>query len=595
MRASLDLTSLASSYASGTTLSDVLADVLARIVAYADPAVWIHRCSDADLLAQVEAVEQQRRAGQFLPLYGVPFAVKDNIDVAGHPTTAACPAFTYVAERTAPVVERLMRAGAILLGKTNLDQFATGLVGDRSPYGACRNVFSPEHISGGSSSGSAVAVAAGLVSFALGTDTAGSGRVPAGCNNIVGLKPTPGTLETEGVVPACRSLDCVSVFALTADDALRVYETARGARAPHARTGTGVGDVVFAVPRSADLEFFGDEGQHDGFISAVAGMEGMGWHPREIDLTPFRRVAALLYEGPWVAERYAALRPFLATHGDQMHPVTRGIVEGGARYGAADLFEAGYELESLRAACLRVFDACDVLVVPTIPSLPTLSAVHADSAGWGRKMGYYTNFVNLLRFAAVAVPAGFTASGLPVGVTLIGPPGSERRLCELADAWGRRANLPLGASGHRLPVGSAGASGGPPPGFVRLAVAGAHLRGQPLHSELRRAGAVFVRSCRTASHYRFVALMDLSPPRPGLVRHDGGASIAVEIYDLPLAGFGAVVAAVARPLAIGTIDLEDGEAIKGYLCEGFAAARARDITEFGGWVAFRDHLQRASS
>ena len=596
MRASLDLTSLATLYEGGGSLRDVLTDILDRIATYSDPAVWIHRLPRDDVFSQADSVEALQRAGEYLPLYGVPFAVKDNIDVADQPTTAGCPAFSHVAPKTATVVARLIRAGAILIGKTNLDQFATGLAGDRSPYGACRNVFDPTFISGGSSSGSAVAVAAGLVSFALGTDTAGSGRVPAGCSNIVGLKPTPGQLETEGVVPACRSLDCVSIFALSADDAVRVYEAARGAPSPHARAGATPSSVTFAVPRGADLEFHGDDGQRELFGQAVAGLESMGWQPREIDLGPFREVAALLYEGPWVAERLASLGGFLAEHAEEMHPVTRGIIAGGARYRAADLFTAGYALEPLRSACLSVFETCDVLVVPTMPTIPTLDAVRADSVGWGRRLGHYTNFVNLLRLAAVAVPAGFTARGLPGGITLIGPPGSERRLCELASAWQQRSGLALGATRHPLPPPPTFIAGGPPAGFVRLAVAGAHLRGQPLHPDLRRAGAVFVRACRTAPRYRFVALMELSPPRPGLVRQDGpGGAIAVEVYDLPLAGFGAVVAAVARPLAIGTVDLEDGEAIKGYLCEGWAAARARDITEFGGWAAFREHLRLAPS
>ncbi len=595
-RGSLDLGALEGRYESGTSPRDVVADVLARVAGYSDPAVWIDLLPPEDLLARARTIEDWRRAGRPLPLYGALFAVKDNIDVAGRPTTAGCPAFRYLPARTARVVERLLEAGAILVGKTNLDQFATGLAGDRSPYGACRNVFDPAYVSGGSSSGSAVAVSAGLVSFALGTDTAGSGRVPAGCNNIVGLKPTHGLLDTEGVVPACRSLDCVSVFALTAPDALRVFEVARGA--PGAAPGEPPGNVAFAVPQAADLEFFGDEGQRELFARTVDELERMGWRRSEIDLGPFREVAALLYEGPWVAERLAALGDFLAAHAEDMHPVTRALIAGGARFSAADFFKASYRLEALRPACLAPFERADALVVPTMPVLPTLADVRADSAGWGRRLGHYTNFVNLLRLAAVAVPGGFTPRGLPGGITLIGPAGSDRRLCALAAAWQRRSGLPLGATGHNLPepVVAVGPPPAPLPGHVRLAVAGAHLRGQPLHPDLRRAGAVFVRACRTAPRYRFVALMDLAPPRPGLVRQDGpGAAIAVEVYDLPLAGFGAVVAAVAPPLAIGTIELEDGEAVKGYLCEGWAAARARDVTSFGGWAAFRAHLAEGNA
>ncbi len=595
---SLDLSSLDRLYKDNVSPSDVLTVVLDRIARYPDPAVWIHLLPREEVLASCRVIHEQRKVGRFLPLYGVPFAIKDNIDVAGRPTTAGCPAFRYLAQETASVVTRLLEAGAILVGKTNLDQFATGLAGDRSPFGACRNVFDPTYISGGSSSGSAVAVAAGLVSFALGTDTAGSGRVPAGCSNIVGLKPAPSVLAMDGVVPACRSLDCLSAFGLTADDTLRVFEVARGARPPHARaSGTTAQEVTFAVPNADGLEFYGDEEQRDLFAHTVVQLQDMGWRRQEIDFAPFREVAGLLYEGPWVAERLAALGSFFDEQAAEMHPVTREVIAGSRRYSAADLFRASYRLEALRPVCMSVFHQAEVLVVPTTPVLPRLADVQADSVGWCRKLGHYTNFVNLLRLAAMAVPGGFTQRGLPGGFTLLGPAGSERRLCELAAAWQQRSGLPMGATGQPLPEAPAAVpSASPPVGYVRLAVAGAHLRGQPLHPELRRAGALFVRACRTAPRYRFMALMDLSPPRPGLVRLDGpGSAIAVEIYDLPLAGFGTVVAAVAPPLSIGTVELEDGESVKGYLCEGWAAARARDITEFGGWAAFRDHLEKTRS
>jgi allophanate hydrolase len=594
-RPSLDLDSLERLYGGGVSPLDVLEDVLVRVAAHPDPAVWIHLVPRADVLQRARAVEEERRAGRALPLYGIPFAVKDNIDVAEMPTTAGCPAFRYVPRHSSPVVQRLLDAGAILVGKANLDQFASGLAGDRSPHGVCRNVFDPAFIAGGSSSGSAAAVAAGLVSFALGTDTAGSGRVPAGCCNIVGLKPTPGLLETAGVVPACKSLDCLSVFALTADDALRVCEVGRGAPPPHARAVPASTSVAFAVPRAEDLEFYGDEERRDLFARSLATLDALGWRRQEIPLAPFREVASLLYEGPWVAERLAALRGFLKDHAAEVHPVTRAVLDGAGRFSAADLFAAQHRLDELRPACLGVLDRAEVLVVPTMPVLPTSAEVQADSVAWNRRLGHYTNFVNLLGLSAVAVPAGFTPGGLPGGITLIGRPGSERRLCELAAAVQQRTGLTLGATEHTLPAPPTNLKPASlPPGHVRLAVAGAHLRGQPLHPELRRAGAVFVRACRTAPRYRFVALMDLAPPRPGLVRSDGpGAAIAVEVYDLPLAGFGAVVQAVAPPLSIGTIELEDGEAIKGYLCEGFAAARARDISEFGGWAAFREHLEQA--
>jgi allophanate hydrolase len=564
---------------------EILSEVGQRIADCRDSSVWIFRVPPADLKEQAASLERRRARGESLPLYGVPFAVKDNIDVQGYPTSAGCPAFVYKAEKTAPVVTRLLNAGAILVGKTNLDQFATGLAGDRSPYGACRNVFDPERISGGSSSGSAVAVAAGLVSFALGTDTAGSGRVPAGCNNIVGLKPTPGLLDIDGVVPACQSLDCVSILALTVTDALRVCEIAADkplADQPMSET------FVFAVPRDEDLEFFGDREQATLFAASIKRLEQMGGRRINVDFRPLREVASLLYEGPWVAERLAGLGSFVSLHAADMHPVTRKIIEGGARYTAVDAFNALASLRKMRGACERVFAEADFLVVPTMPTIPTIHEVQSDSLGWSRRLGHYTNFVNLLGWSALAVPSGFTPKKLPGGITLIARGGSERRLCRLGQAWQEKIALPLGATGYSLPTPSQPVwMKTPAEGFVRVAVAGAHLRGQPFHPALLGMGARFVRSCRTASQYRFVALMDLKPPRPGLLKDETRAgSAVVEIYELSYEGFGKLVASVAPPLAIGTIELADGERVKGFLCESWAAATARDITDIGSWITF---------
>ncbi len=595
--ASLDLASLSRLYRRGDLAPrDVASRLLEKIQSYPDRSVWIDLFPPDEIYRQAEEVAARRAAGANLPLYGVPFAVKDNIDVAGRPTTAACPAFAYRPERTAPVVGRLRDAGAVLIGKTNLDQFASGLAGDRSPYGACRNVFDPETISGGSSSGSAVAVAAGLVAFALGTDTAGSGRIPAGCNNIVGMKPTVGRLPTEGVVPACRSLDCVSVFALRTDDAYTIFRVAAGdqtrSKAPVGRT--RLASLTYAVPADSDLDFHGDDDQAALFRRAVADLGRLAdSRPLRIGLKPYLEVSDLLYEGPWVAERLASLDDFLRDHSADVHPVTRAVLARGADYSAVDAFKAMHRLEELRPRCLEIFERAEVLVVPTLPALPRLADVEADSLGWSRRLGKYTNFVNLLGLAALAVPAGFGPKGLPGGITLIGPAGSERRLCEIGMAWQRRAGLPLGASKTVLSADEELPRMEPTrtaeKGTARVAVAGAHLRGQPLHEELLRTGARFVRTCRTAPLYRFVALMDLKPPRPGLLRDESRAgAVTVEIYDLPLAGFGELVLSVAPPLAIGTVKLEDGEAVKGFLCESFAAARGRDITDFGGWIAFRE-------
>ncbi|HEX3314619.1 MAG TPA: allophanate hydrolase, partial [Gemmataceae bacterium] len=534
---------------------------LERLAVYPDPAVWISQAGAAQIDEQLEVAGSRQAAGLDMLLLGVPFAVKDNIDVAGLPTTAGCKAFCKMPTADAPAVKRLRDAGAIVVGKTNLDQFATGLCGDRSPYGACANVFKPDYISGGSSSGSAVAVASGLVSFALGTDTAGSGRVPAGCNNIVGLKPTPGFLDTTGVVPACPSLDCISIFALTVADAWQIASIAHGStKAPT----LGEMPTRFAVPRASDLEFFGDRGQEELYRQSLARLERMGLTKTEIDFTPFRETAKLLYEGPWIAERFASLESFLGSHANDMHPVTRTLLEMGGKYKAADLFRGLARLEGLRQECQAIIKN-QILVVPTMPTIPKRAEVAADSLGWSRRMGTYTNFVNLLGMAAVSVPAGFTPVGLPGSVTFIGPGGSDRLLCGLGVSWQKNTNLSLGATKTHLPEPSKPVEPTRTPvadGCVRVSVAGAHLKGQPLHPDMVRFGAKFVRIADTAPRYRFMAFMNLTPPRPGLLWDETrNGSVRLEIYDLPLEGFGKLVASVAPPLAIGTVELEDGEKV----------------------------------
>jgi allophanate hydrolase len=587
---SFDLKNLARVYQSReASPQQVMSLVLERVAAYADPAVWITRLPAEAVLAQARRVEKRREAGEKLPLFGIPFAIKDSIDLAGYPTTAACPAYSYIPERSAAVVQKLLDAGAIAIGKVNLDQFGTGLAGDRSPYGACRNVFHPDYISGGSSSGSGVAVAAGLVSFALGTDTAGSGRVPAAANNVVGLKPAPGQLSTAGMVPSCASLDCISFVTLTAEDAGYVYAVAQG-REPGPLGDAGLS--AFAAPDASALDFCGDGERAEIFRQSLERLEQGGARRMPVDYAPFREAGLLLYGGPWVAERFAALETFMSAHREEMYPVTRSIIAGGSQYTAVDVFRAQQRLKTLRETCLRVFDQAEVLVVPTIPTLPQRAEVEADSLQWSRRLGTFTNFANLIGLCGLAVPSAFTAAGLPTGITLLGPPGSERRLCEIGMAWQRQLDLPLGATGNRLPAVSPRSvrKAVPPPaeGSVRVSVAGAHLQGQPLHPALSKFGARFVRACRTAPKYRFYAFLELDPPRPGLLATDEpGGAIAVETYDLSMEGFGRLVASVAPPLAIGTVELEDGESVKGFLCESCAARRARDITDFGGWIAFR--------
>jgi allophanate hydrolase len=424
------------------TPGEVMEEVLSRADAYDDPAVWIHRLSRDEVMRRAEELERSKRAGLPMPLYGVPFAVKDNIEVSGTPTTCACPMYRRVPPCTASAVERLFRAGAVMVGKTNLDQFATGLVGTRSPYGACRNVFDPAYISGGSSSGSAVAVAAGIVSFSLGTDTAGSGRVPAAFNNLVGLKPTRGVISTAGVVPACRTLDCVSVFAARCADAAAVLDVVEGfdPADPYSRPAddparrqrvAGDGPFRFGVPAPRQLEFFGNTEAKRLFDDSVERMTRLGGQCVEIDYSPFDRAAKLLYEGPWVAERVAAIRPFFEQQPDALLPVTRRIFETARNWDAVGTFEAMYQLQSLRAAAAVQWERMDVLLLPTTGTIYTREQVEADPIRPNSNLGKYTNFVNLLDLAAVAVPAGFQSNGLPFGVSLIAPAGTDRHLLRL--------------------------------------------------------------------------------------------------------------------------------------------------------------------
>src|SRR5437764_4290276 len=553
----------------------------------------------AQLRQQARELEEQLRGDaehiSRLPLYGVLFAVKDNIDVAGMPTTAGCPAFAYTPTCSAPVVMRLEAAGAILVGKTNLDQFATGLVGTRSPYGTVPNAFKPEYIAGGSSAGSAVAVAHGLVHFALGTDTAGSGRVPAGLNNIVGLKPSRGLVSARGVVPACQSLDCVSIFALTVPDATAVLQAARGfdSADPYSRQLDLAPDSCprgfrFGIPYTNYLEFFGDAHAQAGFEGSLTLLEALGGEAVEIDFAPFLEAAALLYEGPWVAERLAALRQFFTSHGSTMHEVVRTIIGGGARYSAADLFDGLTHLESLKKRVAPLLASVDVLVVPTVPTIYTRAQVLAEPYQTNRNLGYYTNCVNLLDLAALAVPTCLRADGLPAGVTLIQQAGSDLMLADLGTRLQRAAGLPLGATGQLLRQNSVLVLRGD---TVDVVVIGAHLSGQPLNHQLRERAGRLMRTCRTAPCYRLYTLPNATPPKPGLVRDASstGCAIEVELWRLPIQHYGSFVALIPSPLGIGRIELEDGSLVQGFLCESWALEGAEEISHFGGWRGWLAH------
>ena len=596
----LDLTSLQAAYASGEKPSAILAQVYDNIEAGGVHPIWISLVPRETVLARAREIEGDGPAG--LPLYGVPFAVKDNIDVAGMTTTAGCPAFGYLAETTATVVRNLERAGAILVGKTNLDQFATGLVGARSPYGACSSVFDERYISGGSSSGSAVSVARGLVTFSLGTDTAGSGRVPAAFNNLVGLKPTRGSLSTMGVVPACRSLDCVSIFSLTNADAWKVFEEARGfdAADPYSREAASQDGVApwlggpfrFGVPRRDQWEVFGDDDARQLYEASIAAFEAVGGAAVEFDLHPFLEAASLLYSGPWVAERLAALKDFFASHAEDAHPVVRAIITGAAKHTAVDTFLAQYKLEALRRTAGAIWNEADILLLPTTGTTYTHAEIAAEPIQLNTNLGYYTNFVNLLDLAAVALPAGFRPNGLPFGVTVLGQAGTERALLTVADQLHRRLGSTLGGGDTALTDTTPLTTPPTPPGCTLVAVVGAHLTGQPLNHQLTTRGARLAFTTKTAPGYRLFALDGTVPPKPGLVREPGfaGPGIELEVWAIPTNAFGSFVAEVPAPLGIGSVELADGSTVKGFVCEAFALGAATEITKFGGWRAYRRSL-----
>lgn len=553
-----------------STIAEKIREIYRLIEARGNDGVWLSLVPEAEALARAAVVEQSD-----LPLHGLTFAVKDNIDLAGLPTTAACPEFSYLPAKNAFVVQRLIDAGAIAIGKTNLDQFATGLNGTRTPHAIPRNSFDPAYISGGSSSGSAISVALGEVDFALGTDTAGSGRVPAAFNNLVGFKPTKGRWSTSGLVPACRSLDCITVFSKTLSLAERVDRIVAGfdrddpfsRREPH---GYLAEKRCLAVLADSQRDFFGDAEYARLYAEALERAEALGWKLTEFDYEPFLAAASLLYSGPWVAERHAAMRAFMENHAASVHPVVRRIVEGAAHFSATETFEAAYRLAELIRHTEPLWAECDAMLLPTAGTIYQVDEMLADPVQLNSNLGRYTNFVNLMDLCGMAVPAGFRRDGLPFGVTFIGPAWADSRIMRIAGEFME----------EKLPATSTG---------IKLAVVGAHLRGQPLNRQLIELGAIFVEQTRTAPKYRLFALPDTTPPKPGLVREVEGREIEVEVWTLSESAFGRFVAAIPAPLSIGTVELGSGETVKGFLCEGLAVRDAEDISQFGGW---RGYLSR---
>ena len=587
----LDLASLKAAYTEGLSPLDLVEEIIARCKASDDPAIFIAMTPDDDLRAAARELSAKAPEPNSLPLWGIPFAVKDNIDVAGLPTTAGCPAFAYHPEEDATVVARLKAAGAIVIGKTNLDQFATGLNGSRSPHGAPRSVFDRNYVSGGSSSGSAVAVAAGLASFSLGTDTAGSGRVPAAFNNLVGIKPTPGLVPNVGVVPACRSVDVVTIFAATVGDGTAVRKIMEGydirdpfsrqavpATLPSSRPRIGVLDGV-------EREFYGNKDVEALYDATIERAKSLGAVIVPFDYAPFRQAAELLYNGPWVAERLAAVKDFLATNADDFDPTVRTIIEGAKAYDAVAAFEGRYRLETLRQKTKVEWDKVDFLMLPTSPTTYTVEEMRADPIVKNGHFGRYTNFANLLDCAAIAIPAGFDANGhLPAGVMLVGPAFTDEALAPFADAMHRSLNAGMGKDRTAaLPDASRVAPASED--LVPIVVVGAHLTGMPLNHQLTEPGGYKLKTCRTDGSYRLFALPDTVPPKPGLVRDPGftGNGVEVEVWALPAAAFGRFVQNIPAPLGVGKITLDDGSGVSGFLCEIHAITGAQEITEFGGW------------
>lgn len=567
-----------------------------KMHSYADNPIWIHLLTEEEIAPFVKRLQATREDN--LPLWGIPFAIKDNIDLAGIPTTAGCEAFTYTPEKSATVVQLLINAGAIPIGKTNLDQFATGLVGTRSPWGACHNTLNPEVISGGSSSGSAVATALGLVSFALGTDTAGSGRVPASLNNIVGLKPSRGLLSTSGVVPACRSLDCVSIFALNCDDANCVFNVAaaydnsdcysrtnpfnNSIRYYHAASH----DQVIGIPQADQLEFFGDSEAEATFKQHCEQLQSSGFQLQEIDFSAFISAARLLYQGPWVAERWLATQALVETQPEAMLPVIQEIIGNGNTQSAADLFSAQYQLQAYAQQANAELKCVDVIMTPTNGTSYTIEEVNNNPIALNSQLGYYTNFMNLLDYAAIAIPVGFLKNTVGFGVTLFSHAFSDKRLLSLAASIQNCLKMPCGAIMQPFkPQGQTAQQ--QPAETIDLLVCGAHLSGQPLNWQLTERVAVLKETTTTSNSYQFFALAGGPPFRPALVRTEkDGAAIEVEVWRIPAANLGTFAAEIPAPLGLGKVELSDGRWVEGFICDDWGLAGAENITHFGGWRKF---------
>ena len=583
-----DLASYRAAYMSGADPIQLFSDLYKRIAECSGDSIWISVLPLDTVLDMLGSAQKRKSAGEALPLFGVPFAVKDNIDVGGLPTTAGCPEFSYTPEHHAFVVEKLIDAGAIPIGKTNLDQFATGLNGTRSPHGIPRCVFNDHYVSGGSSSGSAVAVANGMVPFSLGTDTAGSGRIPASFNNLVGLKPTRGLFSNSGLVPAARSLDCISIFARCVDDALSISRIVAGfdEEDPYSRRApaTALAEkawparFTFGVPAAEHLQFFGDNEAEAIFSYAISRLEALGGTAVPFDYTPFMQAAELLYAGPWVAERLAAIESFAKMHPDAIHPVVKEVIFSAKELDAVDTFNSFYRLAEFVRRAESTWKKIDVMLLPTAPTIYSVEEMLADPITLNSNLGLYTNFVNLMDLSAIAVPAGFRTNGLPFGITFVGRAFEDGAIASLGKVF---TNQQIASCSEH------NASLEPRESKIAIAVVGAHLSGQPLNYQLSRRDGKLMATTRTASGYALYALTNTTPPKPGLICDPNAVGgIEVEIWELPIVEFGQLVSEIPAPLSIGTITLADGSRVKGFLCEPYAVESATDITYHGGWRAY---------
>lgn len=575
----LTLDALRNAYDTGATPADIVREVYRCIDAVADPAIFIHLRSMDDVIAEAEALPARSDAQ---PLWGVPFVAKDNIDVAGIPTTAACPAYAYTPEEDAFVVAKLRAAGALVIGKTNLDQFATGLVGVRSPYGVPKNAVDPEIVPGGSSSGSGVAVGHGFVTFSLGTDTAGSGRVPAALNNIVGLKPSLGALSATGVVPACRTLDTISIFASHVSDAFAAFQVACAEDAQDAYSKKIAAGQLSAAPTTFKVGvpdansriFFDDEVQAASFEDSLDKLKSHGATIVELDFSPFYAVAEMLYEGAWVAERYTVVEDLMRDEPGAFHPTTAKIIGAAEKLSAADVFRGIYRLKELESAAQDLTGQVDLLCVPTIPTFYSVADLDADPVTPNSNLGTYTNFVNLLDMCGIAVPSEPRSDGRPGSITLLAPGGQDALVASLAATF----------AGETI----AATPGSATDTEIALAVCGAHMSGMALNHELTSRGGRLLEATRTAPRYRLYALAGGPPERPGLLRFEKGARIDLELWALPKTAVGAFLEGIPAPLSIGTVELENGLKAHGFLVETTGVQGADDITHLGSWRKYQE-------